>query len=145
MTHSEARPRISVCGIGASAGGIEALQQFFAGVAPNLGLAYVVIVHLAPDHKSELPANLSRCTTMPVVQVGDSRQEPLQPDHVYVIAPDRKLEITDSAVGASLSTSREASGPSSICSFVRSRRRMATGLPCSCPGAAAMVRSARAP
>src|SRR4029079_3665336 len=96
----DARPHISVCGIGASAGGVEALQQFFLAVAPDLGLAYVVIVHLAPDHKSELPAILSRCTTMPVVQVGDS-QEALQPDHVYVIAPDRKLEITDSAVGAS--------------------------------------------
>ena len=100
MTEPDARPRISVCGIGASAGGVEALQQFFLAVAPDLGLAYVVIVHLAPDHKSELPAILSRCTTMPVVQVGDSH-EPLQPDHVYVIAPDRKLEITDSAVGAS--------------------------------------------
>ena len=101
MTEPPARPRISVCGIGASAGGVEALQQFFLAVAPDLGLAYVVIVHLAPDHKSELPAILSRCTTMPVVQVGDSQQEPLEPNHVYVIAPDRKLEITESAVGAS--------------------------------------------
>jgi len=101
MTEPDARPRISVCGIGASAGGVEALQQLFLGVAPDLGLAYVVIVHLAPDHKSELPGILSRCTSMPVLQVGDSHNEPLEPDHVYVIAPDRKLEITDSAVGAS--------------------------------------------
>jgi two-component system CheB/CheR fusion protein len=101
MTEPDARPRTSVCGIGASAGGVEALQQFFLAVSPDLGLAYVVIVHLAPDHKSELPAILSRCTRMPVVQVGDSREEPLQPDHVYVIAPDRKLEITEWAVGAS--------------------------------------------
>ena len=70
MTEPDTRPRISVCGIGASAGGVEALQQFFLGVAPDLGLAYVVIVHLAPDHKSELPGILSRCTSMPVVQVG---------------------------------------------------------------------------
>jgi two-component system CheB/CheR fusion protein len=101
MSEPHALPRISICGIGASAGGVEALQQFFLAVAPDLGLAYVVIVHLAPDHKSELPAILSRCTTMPVVQVDDSRQEPLQRNHVYVIAPDRKLEITESAIGAS--------------------------------------------
>src|SRR3954453_17298576 len=101
MTEPDARPPVPVCGIGASAGGVEALQHFFQALEPDLGLAYVVVVHLAPDHKSELPWILSRWTTMPVVQVGDSHQEPLQPDHVYVIAPDRKLEITDSAVGAS--------------------------------------------
>lgn len=66
----------------------------------DLGLAYVVVVHLAPDRKSELPAILSRHTKMPVVQVGDQRSQPLLPDHVYVIAPDRKLIITDNSVGA---------------------------------------------
>ena len=100
MSEPGVRAGVPVCGIGASAGGVEALQQFFTAVAPDLGLAYVVIVHLAPDHKSELPSILSRWTTMPVVQVGD-RQETLQPDHVYVIPPDRKLEIADSTVGAS--------------------------------------------
>ena len=63
--------------------------------------AYVVIVHLAPDRKSELPAILSRCTTMPVIQVADNERAKLEADHVYVIAPDRKLEITDTSVGAS--------------------------------------------
>jgi two-component system, chemotaxis family, CheB/CheR fusion protein len=90
-----------VCGIGASAGGIEALQQFFQAIPPDLGLAYVVIVHLSPEHKSELPAILARRTSMPVVQVGDHDKVPLLPDTVYVIAPDRKLEIADSTVGAS--------------------------------------------
>ena len=95
------QPSVPVCGIGASAGGVEALQQFFSALPTDLGLAYVVIVHLAPDHKSELPSILSRWTTMPVLQVGDGEKTPLQPDHVYVVAPDRKLEITDSAVGSS--------------------------------------------
>jgi two-component system CheB/CheR fusion protein len=90
-----------VCGIGASAGGIEALQQFFSAVPDDLGLAYVVIVHLAPDHKSELPALISRWTTMPVAQVGDHETSRIEANHVYVIAPDRKLEITDTSVGAS--------------------------------------------
>jgi two-component system CheB/CheR fusion protein len=94
-------PKTPVCGIGASAGGVEALQQFFRTIPVDLGLAYVVIVHLAPDRKSELPSIIARWTTMPVEQVADHEQLPLQPNSVYVIAPDRKLEITDSAVGAS--------------------------------------------
>jgi two-component system CheB/CheR fusion protein len=91
---------VPVCGIGASAGGVEALQQFFETVPTNLGLAYVVVVHLAPGHKSELPGILSRRTKMPVVQVGDHDKTKLEADHVYVIAPDRKLVITDSSVSA---------------------------------------------
>ncbi len=90
---------VPVCGIGASAGGIEALTEFFGALPTDLGLAYVVVVHLAPDHKSELPAILARRTRMPVVQVGDEA-EPLLADHVYVIGPDRKLIITDTSVAA---------------------------------------------
>src|SRR6185437_11137859 len=92
---------VPICGIGASAGGLEALQKFFAAVPDNLGLAYVVILHLAPDQKSELPAIIGRWTNMPVIQVGDSDKEPLAANHVYVIAPGRKLEINDTEVGAS--------------------------------------------
>jgi len=95
------RPRTPVCGIGASAGGVEALQELFTTLPADIGLAYVVIVHLAPDHKSELPATLRRWTAMPVVQVADHDRIPIVPNHVYVIAPDRKLEITDSMIGAS--------------------------------------------
>ena len=94
-------PSIPVCGIGASAGGIEALQQFFGALPGDLGLAYVVVVHLAPDRKSELPQIIQRHTTMPVLQVGDHDKVKLAPDTVYVIAPDRKLEITDTSIGAS--------------------------------------------
>ena len=94
-------PSIPVCGIGASAGGIEALQQFFGALSGDLGLAYVVVVHLAPDRKSELPQIIQRHTTMPVLQVGDHDKVKLEPDTIYVIAPDRKLEITDTSVGAS--------------------------------------------
>jgi two-component system, chemotaxis family, CheB/CheR fusion protein len=90
-----------ICGIGASAGGVEALQQLFSSLPADLGLVYVVIVHLAPDHKSELPAILQRWTAMPVVQIGDHEKAPLLPNHVYVIAPDRKLEIADGSIGAS--------------------------------------------
>lgn len=89
---------VPVCGIGASAGGIEALQQFFGALRADLGLAYVVILHLAPHRKSELPAIIGRWTPMPVVQVGDHDKVPLAPDTVYVIAPDRQLMIVDGNV-----------------------------------------------
>jgi len=94
-------PPPPIVGIGASAGGVEALQKFFAAVRPDLGLAYVVVVHLAPDRESELPAILARRTSMPVTQVSDHETAKLEPNHVYVIAPDRKLEVTDSSIGAS--------------------------------------------
>ncbi|HUQ52408.1 MAG TPA: chemotaxis protein CheB [Gammaproteobacteria bacterium] len=93
-------PRVPVVGIGSSAGGIDALRQFFTAVSPELGVAYVVIVHLSPDHESELASILGRCTTMSVVEVGDSKALQLTPNCVYVIAPDRKLEITADTIAA---------------------------------------------
>src|SRR5690349_16066627 len=97
---TEKPSEVSVCGIGATAGGLEALQKFFSALPNDLGLAYVVIVHLAPDRKSELPAIIGRWTRMPVAQVGDDDKAKLEPNHVYVIGPDRKLEINDTALGA---------------------------------------------
>jgi two-component system, chemotaxis family, CheB/CheR fusion protein len=91
--------RTSVVGIGASAGGIEALREFFDAVAEDIGLAYVVIAHLAPGHKSELAPILGRRTKMPVIEVSDKPLE-LKADHVYVMPPDRKLEIDDTTIGA---------------------------------------------
>ena len=84
--------------IGASAGGIKALQTFFEGAPSDCGAAFIVVVHLDPEHRSELPHILSRRTRMPVVQVQD--REKLVADHVYVIAPDRRLQIVDHEVSA---------------------------------------------
>jgi two-component system CheB/CheR fusion protein len=92
--------RITVVGIGASAGGIDALRTFFAAVPPDLGVAFVVIVHLSPDYESELAGILGRTTKMTVVEVRDHQQRELAPDCVYVIAPDRKLEVTATTVAA---------------------------------------------
>jgi two-component system CheB/CheR fusion protein len=92
--------RVTVAGIGASAGGIDALRHFFAALPPDLGLVYVVVVHLAPDHESQLSSILARYTKMSVTEVGDNMELTLQPNHVYVIAPDRKLEITQDTVAA---------------------------------------------
>lgn len=62
-------------GIGASAGGIEALQQFLTFLPSDTGMAFVIIQHLAPDHKSLLPEILSKYTSMPVMETTDSVKE----------------------------------------------------------------------
>ncbi|MBV9462401.1 MAG: PAS domain-containing protein, partial [Bradyrhizobium sp.] len=84
--------------IGASAGGVSALQHFFASLPENSGAAFVVVVHLDPAHRSELASILATRTRMPVIQV-ETRQA-LHPDHVYVIPPDRRLQMIDHEVSA---------------------------------------------
>jgi two-component system CheB/CheR fusion protein len=85
-----------IVGIGASAGGIHALQAFFESLPTDTGAAYVVIVHLDPKARSELPSILAARTSMPVSQVVNPEQ--LQADHVYVIPPDRQLRLSDHEV-----------------------------------------------
>ena len=87
-----------VCAIGASAGGVSALRSFFRQIPDDLGLAYVVIVHLAPDHPSALSEILAACTSMPVHEVHDGPA--LKPDCVYVISPDRELVIEGDSIAA---------------------------------------------
>jgi len=84
--------------IGASAGGVHALQTFFSALPEHPGAAFVVIVHLDPAHRSEMAAIISTRTRMPVVQVGTS--ELLRADHVYVIPPDRRLQLIDHEISA---------------------------------------------
>src|ERR1700733_8560896 len=76
------KPGHLVAGIGASAGGITALQQFFSRVAADSGLAYVVVLHLSPQHASNLAAVLQAVAKIPVTQVTDTVK--LQVNHVYV-------------------------------------------------------------
>jgi len=90
--------RTPVVGIGASAGGIKALTTFFDAMPQHSGAAFVVIVHLDPDMRSELPAILAARTNMPVMQVTQTAE--LRPDCIYVIPPDRQLNITDHEVSA---------------------------------------------
>jgi len=82
-----------IVGIGASAGGIQALQEFFRQVPEHSGMAYVVILHLSPNHDSQLAAILQRETSMPVTQITEKTF--IKPDQVYVIAPDRHLTMVD--------------------------------------------------
>ena len=80
-----------VVGLGASAGGLEPMQEFLEHVPEASGLVFVVIQHLEPNHPSMLAELLARHTAMPVLQASDGL--PLEPDHVYVIAPGTLLTI----------------------------------------------------
>jgi two-component system CheB/CheR fusion protein len=94
-----------VVGIGASAGGIQALREFFARVPAGSGMAYVVILHLSPDHDSQLAYVLQGATTMPVTQV--EQRVRLMPDNVYVIPPNKSLESRNGHLEVSNVTSIE--------------------------------------
>ncbi len=80
-----------IVGIGASAGGLEAFEQFFRHIPPDSGMAFVLVSHLDPDHASMLTEILQRSTTMPVVEALD--QVPVAPNCVYVIPPNRDMAI----------------------------------------------------
>jgi two-component system CheB/CheR fusion protein len=82
-----------VVGIGASAGGIPALQTFFEHVSSDSGMAYVVILHLSPDHDSQLAHVLQGSCSIPVTKVTERVR--VQRDHVYVVPPDQHLTIED--------------------------------------------------
>jgi two-component system, chemotaxis family, CheB/CheR fusion protein len=80
-------------GLGASAGGLEALLQFIANVPPDSGLGYIVVQHLDPTHKAMLAELLQRATTMPVHEATGSML--VEPDMVYVIPPSAELTLVD--------------------------------------------------
>lgn len=82
-----------VVGIGASAGGLAALKIFLEHVPVNSGLAFVVVVHLAPDHESHLAELLQPYTRFPVEQV--SHTTLLEANHVYIIPPNANLNAID--------------------------------------------------
>ncbi|HEY8097625.1 MAG TPA: chemotaxis protein CheB [Methylobacter sp.] len=80
-----------VVGLGASAGGLEAFEQFFRHVPADTGMAFVLVSHLDPSHGSILTEILQRITIMPVVEAQDQMQ--VMPNCVYVIPPNRDMTI----------------------------------------------------
>nr|WP_145547003.1 PAS domain S-box protein [Variovorax boronicumulans] len=84
---------LPVVGIGGSAGSIGALHQLLQHTPAASGLAFVVILHLSPDHESELARMLQKSTTMPVVQVQETVR--MQADTVYVIPPRKAMRTVD--------------------------------------------------
>jgi two-component system, chemotaxis family, CheB/CheR fusion protein len=96
-TAGKASPTLIV-GIGASAGGLDACQRFLQHAPADQGMAFVVILHLAPAGKSHVAEILQRATPMKVSQVTGT--ERIEPDHVYVIAPGTSLGVHDGALVA---------------------------------------------
>jgi two-component system CheB/CheR fusion protein len=87
---------LPVVGIGASAGGVGALQAFFRHMPADSGMAFVVILHLSPEHASQLAEVLQQTTAMPVLQVTEAM--PLDHDRVYVIPPARHLTLVEGTI-----------------------------------------------
>lgn len=82
---------IRIVGVGASAGGLEPLEQFVAGIPAASGLACVIVQHMDPTHKALLGELLQRVTAMPVHEVTEAQR--IEPDTVYVIPPNTELTI----------------------------------------------------
>ena len=80
-----------IVGIGASAGGLEALQQFFVNLPAKSNIAYIIVQHLSPDHKSLMAEILGKYTPMQVMQA--EHLMPIEPSVVYLIPPKKNLTI----------------------------------------------------
>src|SRR3954469_15371900 len=96
--------RFLVVGIGASAGGVEALQTFFAAVPPDPGMAFIVVMHLGAGHESALPQILARSTGLPIAPVHDGAG--IEPNRIYVLSSDavptlrrKRLRLAKQPVG----------------------------------------------
>ncbi|HEY3803532.1 MAG TPA: chemotaxis protein CheB [Kofleriaceae bacterium] len=85
-----------IVGIGASAGGLEAIEAFLRAVPEHSGLAFVVVQHLDPTHKGMLVELLQRSTGMPVVQAKNEQR--VEPEHVYVIPPNKDISLARGAL-----------------------------------------------
>jgi len=82
---------VLVVGIGASAGGLEALQEFFKSMPIKTGLAFVVIQHLSPDYKSLMDELLARQTDIPIQIAADGME--ILNDNIYLIPPRKNISI----------------------------------------------------
>jgi two-component system CheB/CheR fusion protein len=83
--------RLFIVGIGASAGGLEALSQLFPNLPKDLGLSYVVVQHLSPTYRSMMAQLLGRETTMPVKDIEDGAKP--EPNTVYITPPNRNVTL----------------------------------------------------
>jgi two-component system CheB/CheR fusion protein len=88
-----ASSRFVIAALGASAGGLEALENFFKHTPSDTGIGFVVVQHLSPDHKSALAELLARHTQMPVEQARDNAK--VESNHIYIIPPNAALTIED--------------------------------------------------
>ena len=87
---------VSVVGIGASAGGLEAFSELLKNLPIETGMAFVLVQHLDPHHSSQLVQILTRETTLPIKEVTDG--ELLQPNQIYIMPPNREMTLEKSAL-----------------------------------------------
>ena len=95
-----------VVGIGASAGGLQAIKLFFENMPQDNGMAFVIILHLSPDHQSIADRIIQESTRMPVLQV--SKTVSIEKNHVYVISPAQRLSMNDGLLEVSACETRES-------------------------------------
>ena len=88
-----------IVAIGASAGGLGAFKEFFSNMPADSELAFVLVQHLAPDHRSLLVELLGRSTSMPVLEATDGAK--VQARHIYVIPPNATLAIANGVLQVS--------------------------------------------
>jgi two-component system CheB/CheR fusion protein len=89
-------PRFPIAGVGASAGGLEALTELLKHLPRDTGMGFVVVQHLAPKHHSMLTELLARATRLPVTEVTDGMV--VEANHVYVIPPNTDMAILSGAL-----------------------------------------------
>lgn len=89
-----------IVGLGASAGGLDALKTFFLNVPQNSGMAYIVVAHLSPKAPSLLPEILEKISAIPVVKIQDYDGRPVKPNHAYIITPNKELHLYNGTIQA---------------------------------------------
>ncbi len=82
-----------IAGIGASAGGLEPLEDFFRNAVPDSGIAYVVVQHLSPEFESLMGELLARKTDLPIQRAESGM--PIEADHIYLISPKKDMTVED--------------------------------------------------
>jgi two-component system, chemotaxis family, CheB/CheR fusion protein len=95
-----------IAGIGASAGGLEAFEQFFSAMPPDSNVGFVLVPHLDPTHTSMLPELLQRLTKMTVVQARHGIR--VAPNQIYVVPPNKDIEILRGTLCLSDPSTRQA-------------------------------------
>jgi len=89
---------MAIVGIGASAGGLEAITQLLRALSPDTGMAFVYVQHLEARHESMLTRLLAGATTMPIDEVRQGAR--VEPNHVYVIPPDTDIRVSGGVLQA---------------------------------------------
>jgi two-component system, chemotaxis family, CheB/CheR fusion protein len=106
-SHLSAADSLIVVGIGASAGGLEAFKHVLPGLPTDANMAFVIVQHLDPKHRSMMASLLDRHTSMDVLEIADGQK--LEANHVYITPPGRDVKISGNALH--LSTPSATIGP----------------------------------